>query len=189
MPAAIAVMAMFEETIALIMSSSVRQPIEILPARLFELFDRLADPQSAGDFYAIEDEIWDIWTSYPDPAMNVRMNEAIALMALKRYDEAQAALDDIVGHVPLWPEAWNKRATLKFLSGRDVESVRDINRTLELEPRHFGAMSGFAQICLRNGEPEKALIAYEAALAIHPHLVAQRIAVDALRRRCPPTVH
>lgn len=180
---------MFEETIALILSSSVRQPVEIMPARLFELFDRLVDRQSAGDFYVIEDEIWDIWMSYPDPAMNARMNEAIGLMALKRYDDAQAVLDDIVRRVPLWPEAWNKRATLKFLSGRDVESVRDINRALELEPRHFGAMSGFAQICLRNGEPEKALIACEAALAIHPHLIAVRLAADELRRHHPPTMH
>jgi hypothetical protein len=58
-----------------------------------------------------------------------------------------------------------------------------------MEPRHFGAVCGFAQICLRHQEPMPALIAFEAALRIHPHLTTVRIAAEELRRRFPPTVH
>ncbi len=42
--------------------------------------------------------------------------------------------------------------------------------TLELEPRHFGALSGLGQIELLRGNGDAALEAFEAARAVHPQL-------------------
>src|SRR5229473_199166 len=67
-------------------------------------------------------------------------------------------------------EAWNKRATLYYMQSRDEESVASIHRTLELEPRHYGAICGFAQICLSLGDTDSALFAFDAALRVNPHL-------------------
>jgi Flp pilus assembly protein TadD len=75
---------------------------------------------------------------------------------------------------PTWPEAWNKRATLAFIEKRDAECLADIARVLELEPRHFGAVSGFGQICLRRGHLNEARAAFQVALAINPHLQGLR---------------
>jgi tetratricopeptide (TPR) repeat protein len=93
-----------------------------------------------------------------------------------------------VGHVllveehPDWAEAWNKRASLAFIEKRDNDSVADIARTLELEPRHFGAILGFAQICLRNGRVSEAKAAFEVALQLNPHIDGLRSIVADLAR-------
>ena len=67
---------------------------------------------------------------------------------------ARAALDLLVTREPTFAEAWNKRATLLYLIGDDDGSVADVRRTLALEPRHFGALSGLGLINARHERPE-----------------------------------
>jgi tetratricopeptide (TPR) repeat protein len=142
--------------------------------RLSELFRNLqADPAGAAA-HAIEDDIWAVWIAHDDPALEKQMQQAIAAIAQRRFAEAQGQLDLLVAAAPDWAEAWNKRATLHYLTHRDAESIADIRRTLELEPRHFGAICGFGQICLRHGEIAAAAEAFAAALAINPHLDSVR---------------
>ncbi|MBK8210316.1 MAG: hypothetical protein IPK78_10425 [Rhodospirillales bacterium] len=180
---------MFEETLRVILGLAEIEPIEVLPPGLDALFERLREDDAAAVAWRIEDDIWQMWTAHPDAAADALMTKAIAAVAGKRWNEAQTLLDGLVRAQPLWPEAWNKRATLAFLRGADEASAQDIRRTLQLEPRHFGALAGFAQICLRHGDADAALIAVEAALRIHPHLAQMRILADELRRHYPPTLH
>ena len=180
---------MFDETLRVILSLPEMEPIEALPAALDALFVRLRQDATASNAWTIEDAIWGIWIAHPDPAAGELMARGIAAVAARHFTEAQELLDDLVRAQPLWPEAWNKRATLLFLRGEDEASARDIRRTLQLEPRHFGALAGFAQICLRHGDAAAALIAVQAALRVHPHLTPMRILEGELRRLHPPTLH
>jgi Tfp pilus assembly protein PilF len=134
-------------------------------------------PRPPGD---IEDEIWALWTDHNDASLAERMERAIAAMARKSLQEAELELDTLVADAPDWAEAWNKRATLYYLMGRHDESMADIARTLALEPRHFGAICGFGQICLAQGRQVEALAAFETALTLHPHIDSVRGAVKAL---------
>ncbi|MDW8469204.1 MAG: tetratricopeptide repeat protein [Burkholderiales bacterium] len=81
---------------------------------------------------------------------------------------------------PRWAEAWNKLATLYYMTERDDESVAAIRRTLELEPRHFGALAGLGEILRAHGERESALLAFRRALRLNPHLADVRAALRAL---------
>src|SRR3546814_6427569 len=104
--------------------------------------------------------------AHDDPHLENRMQQAIGAIAQRRFADAETQLNDLVAAAPDWAETWNKRATLYYLTHRDAESVADIRRTLELEPRHFGAICGFGQICLRHGEMAAAAEAFAAALEI-----------------------
>ena len=70
---------------------------------------------------------------------------------------------------PDFAESWNKRATLYYLYGQYAESASDIEKTLALEPRHFGALSGLGLVYLAQDQYVKAIAAFEAVLLITPH--------------------
>lgn len=154
--------------------AEVADAITLGDSRLDALFEALQADEPVPSTEEIEDEIWAIWTSHADPALEAHMQRAISAIARRRFEEAERLLDDLVRQAPRWAEAWNKRATLRFLQHRDADSMADIRRTLELEPRHFGAICGFGQICLRHGETAAAAGVFAAALELNPHLDSVR---------------
>ena len=180
---------MFRDTLTLILDLDKRKPATTIPGELDALFENLAAQSPKSNAYEIEDLIWEIWTEHQEPMAATMMNRGIEAVARKQYDVAERIFDELIQIQPEWAEAWNKRATLFFLQGRDAKCVHDIHRTLELEPRHFGALSGFAQICLRGGDLAGALVAFEEALRINPHLAAVRETVVELQRTYPTRVH
>jgi cytochrome c-type biogenesis protein CcmH/NrfG len=48
--------------------------------------------------------------------------------------------------------------------------MADIDKVLELEPRHFGALSGLAQVMADTGRKEQALKAWQRVLDLYPML-------------------
>ena len=58
-----------------------------------------------------------------------------------------------------------------------AKSMADIEKTLELEPRHFGALAGMATILERIDRKEAALKAWERALAVYPAMQSAQDAV------------
>jgi tetratricopeptide (TPR) repeat protein len=88
----------------------------------------------------------------------------------------------LIDHAPDFAEGWNARATAYFQAGLYGPSVADIAQVLRLNPRHFGALTGFARILEETGKSDQALQVYEAALAIHPHLEGVREAVERLQQ-------
>ena len=79
---------------------------------------------------------------------------------------------------PEWSEAWNKRATLLFLMKDYQKSLDDISKVLDLEPRHFGALSGRAQIYIDLELYQKALKDLKDAKKIHPVSRGNRLIND-----------
>lgn len=180
---------MFDETLKLIVALGDRRPSARLPRRLGTLFTQLAatsDPLEASE---TEDLIWGLWMQHTKVDAEDKLDQATRAIAAKDWDGAEALLDELVAEQPEYAEAWNKRATLYFLQKRDAESVADIRRTLELEPRHFGAICGFAQICLRHDERVAAMFAFDAALRINPHLASVRAAMAQLAAEGGKTIH
>jgi Tfp pilus assembly protein PilF len=154
----------------LVLEAPSRQPASGLPARLADLFRELAAGEEACSAEDIEDQIWALWASHEDRAAEETMAEAIDAMSSGKLQRAKPLLDRLVVAHPDWAEAWNKRATLAYIEKRDADSLRDIERALSLEPRHFGAISGFGNICLRQGYLNEARAAFQIALSINPHL-------------------
>lgn len=152
-------------------------------ARLGGLFQ---DLQAAGDAVAaeaVEDRIWDVWLEHPSDDLIVLMHHGVQSLNADRYGDALAAFDQVVAADPTYAEGWNKRANAEYMLGDYDAAVRDIRRVLALEPRHFGALAGLGLVYLAIDQPAGALRAFDAALAINPHLdrVRQQAATIRLR--------
>ena len=104
-------------------------------------------------------------------------------MSQARFPVALERFDRMVEQAPDFAEGWNKRATLHYLMGNFRASVLDIQRTLDLEPRHFGALSGLGLIYDAVDQPAAALRSFEAAFAINPHLRSIEQRIIELRRQ------
>jgi len=172
---------MYANTLKLIVTCDRRHPSPRLPERLNGLFRSLGDA-NGGRAERIEDEIWRLWMAYRDSAAAFDLERATRALTALDFPAAEGILARLVATHPDFAEAWNKRATLYYMQSRDEESVASIHRTLELEPRHYGAICGFAQICLSLGDTDSALFAFDAALRVNPHLESVREAIDKLLR-------
>ena len=149
-------------------------------ARLRELFARLAAAASEREAGAVEREIWSAWLATDDENVAPWIARGLAAMEARDLAAALQAFDRVVELAPDYAEGWNKRATLHWLRGAYQESVADIARTLALEPRHFGALSGLAMIREAQGRPFEALEALEQLLHIHPRLPQLRERIEQL---------
>lgn len=154
-----------------------------LDGRLDGLFDQLQTTSSQAEATAAQQQIWQIWVESDDIQVNRLMSSGIQALAAQQFAVALATFDRMVRQAPGFAEGWNKRATVHYLMGNYRASVVDIERTLELEPRHFGALSGLGLIYDAIEQPAAALRSFEAAVAINPHLGNTKLRIDTLRRQ------
>lgn len=150
--------------------------------RLNRLFAALKTTKDEAKADRLTGFIWRIWRQTRNDAASIAMSRGITALSLRQYGKALAAFDTVVRIAPRYAEGWNKRATVYYLMDKYDASVRDIARTLKLEPRHFGAMSGLGLIYLRLGRDKAALGAFSRALRINPHLRNARREVRQLRK-------
>lgn len=151
-------------------------------AELDVLFAQLRTASGKASAQRLIERIWACWMAHDDPGIGALMKQGIEAIEAQHFDEALQAFDAVIERDPAYAEGWNKRATVHYLLGTYAASVRDIKRTLALEPRHFGALSGLGTIYLMIANNRGALHAFEAVLAINPHLHGVRRQVDALRQ-------
>ncbi len=151
--------------------------------RLDGLFTRLKATDDEAEVERLTGSIWSIWHQSGRGVVDAQMREGQRYM---RLGILRSALDDFstaVVWAPDFAEAWHKRATVHFLMGDYPASIADLHRTLELEPRHFGALAGLGLIYLKLDDERAALAALEKALEINPHLPRTRQKVQELHEK------
>jgi len=151
--------------------------------RLIPAFAQLAKASSPQTASVLESRIWKIWLEHPKPRVNEMMRWGVKAMNTQDYPTALKLFDAMVEAAPEFSEGWNKRATVRFLVGDYEGSIKDIGKTLALEPRHFGALSGLGMIHTNQERWFAAMAAFEQALRIHPHLVGVRHAIIKLQQQ------
>lgn len=148
--------------------------------RLFAVLQTTDTPQEVALTVGL---IWQIWYQTPDNEARELLAEGNEAVQAGRLPDALTAFDELVEVAPDFAEAWNRRATVNYLMGHFATSIADCERVLALEPRHFGALWGLAEMRRLRGEDELALEAFERALEVNPHQNNSRAAADALRKK------
>lgn len=139
---------------------------------LFEALKEAPDPATA---QRTADLIWRFWFTAPDEETSTLMQQAMERRQVYDFAGAIEILDKVVEHAPDYPEGWNQRATVLFFQEKYDRSLEDVERVLELEPKHFGALAGKGVILLRQGRAALAHKALRQAVAIHPFLPERQL--------------
>ena len=87
-------------------------------------------------------------------------------------DDHQAALrilDQLLRKYPAYAEGWNRRASVLWQMREYEKSQADCERTLKLNPNHYGAWQGLGVCQLQLGDVAAACRSLRAALKITPH--------------------
>ncbi|MBZ9679171.1 hypothetical protein LB524_12575 [Mesorhizobium sp. ESP6-5] len=137
-------------------------------ARLDKLFSDLKRERNEKAAERIAGSIWNEWFQSGSASIDLMMQWSQKAMNDQKFDVALDFLDQVVTLQPSYAEGWNRRATVHFMMKNYGKSMADIDRTLQLEPRHFGALSGLAQIMAETGHKQSALEAWQKVLAIYP---------------------
>ena len=151
--------------------------------RLEDLFDRLKAAPDVRIAEVVAANIWAIWGEVADGAAALLLRDGVSAMGRRDLRTALAKFDQIVAIAPEFAEGWNKRATVNYLVGNYHDSLADIDKTLALEPRHFGALSGRGLVYLELEEEKLALESFEAALEVYPLMPGANFNAEVLRKR------
>ncbi len=137
----------------------------------------------------------------PEQAVNIdrqlkalwaQSGSASADLLLERGREAlddgdtRAAIEHLTAltdHAPQFAEGWHVRASAFFGMDRFGMAAADLEHALTLNPNNYEAIYGLGLIFEIIDQPDKALQAYERALAIHPHHEEVTNAVNRLKPR------
>ena len=126
----------------------------------------------------IEQKIWKIWSTHPkDENLTKLLQNGSDLVSEKKFFESIDIFTKVINFDPSWAEAWNKRATVFYLIGEFQKSQNDIDKVLELENRHFGALAGQGLVNIKLKNYEKAIESYKRALEIYPTMQSPEIMI------------
>ena len=130
----------------------------------------------------IELKIWDLWSTHPtDDKLTSILNEGSRLMQDKDLFRAISVFTEVIEMDPTWAEAWNKRATVYYMIGEFEKSQNDIDKVLNLEDRHFGALAGQGLVNIQLKNYEKAILSYQMAEEIYPTMRSPKIMIKQIQ--------
>ena len=128
-----------------------------------------------------ENSLWRVWSRSGDAEVDALFALGVEQMSLRQGPAAAALFTRVIEKKPDFAEGWNKRATVYFLMGEYDKSLSDCDEVIKRNPAHFGALSGYGQIYLQMGEPERALPYLERALAVNPNMEQVERVVEQLK--------
>jgi len=146
--------------------------------RLNQLFDELK-VNKTNVASNVAQEIWSLWSTHPtDQRLTSILDEGSRLVQDRQLNRAITVFSEAIELDPTWAEAWNKRATVYYMVGEFKKSQDDIDKVLELEKRHFGALAGQGMVNIKLKNYDKAKRSYQKAQEIYPAMKSSKVMIE-----------
>ena len=146
---------------------------------LDDLFNALQQSNDLVEMTELQNQIWFHWYELPEQSAKLQPIFDHGMQAL-HFGQPQVAITQFSRTIeasPTFAEGWNRRATAFFMVGDYQASLTDIQQTLILEPRHFGALGGLSMIFENTQQYDQAIQAEQLLLKLMPQntLIRERI--------------
>jgi Flp pilus assembly protein TadD len=97
-------------------------------------------------------------------------------------DLSLAVLDAVVDIAPGEAEVWYLRAKVNVLAGKPERALIDLRRALNVDAKHYRAITDLGLVLEQLGAKKEALKAYRQALEVNPYMEDAKAGADALSR-------
>ncbi|MDX2288719.1 MAG: tetratricopeptide repeat protein [Hyphomicrobiaceae bacterium] len=134
---------------------------------LYALLATAPDQATATEIATTIEGLWRL--SYSD-TVAVLLDRAAQVQSENRTELAIKLLDAVVELAPDFADGWYRRAILHYGQNDFARALGDLRRALALEPNHFRAMEGLAQVLREAGQKKGALEAYRQVMGVHPFI-------------------
>jgi tetratricopeptide (TPR) repeat protein len=121
-----------------------------------------------------EAALWTLWCRSGRADLDAQLREAVAAMERRDFAGAERRLTGLIEAAPDWAEAWNKRATVRYLAEDYAGAIADCRETLARKPHHFGALAGQGLCHMALEQYGAAATLFRRAIEVHPGLEAVR---------------
>ena len=132
-------------------------------------------------YLRVEQQIIAEWEKSGSPAMDLLLRRGKDAMESGQPDLAVDHFSALVDHAPGFSEGYFGRATSYYFLDQVGPALADIQRVLQINPRHFEAMTVLAAMMEQLERPSDALALYEMILEISPQSIATQDAVKRLQ--------
>ena len=132
------------------------------------LFEEAREAPDEATGRAVSARMWEIWTDAPDAAAGELLNRGVGALRVQDFREALVTFDRLVEYCPDWAEGYNQRAFVHFLTHRFDQARVDLEKVVEINPQHVGALSGLALTLTALGDEAGAQDWLKRALALNP---------------------
>lgn len=166
---------------AFLLTVMISLPAHADSARVDDLLDQLGQ-QGLPNWQVVEEDLRLEWSKSGSPAMDLLFQRGYDAMEAGDFALAVEHFTALTDHAPDFAEGFNARATAYFNLGLYGPAFEDVARTLALNPRHFGALTGLGAMFEDMEQPARALAAYRSAHAIHPNEPTLQSAIERLER-------
>lgn len=149
-----------------------------LPELLDPLYEALAQSRSELEARRIDARVWQIRLTAPDAEAQRLLDSGMARLRVADYETAAATFATLVDYCPDYAEGYNQRAFASFLMGEFEAALPDLDRTLELAPRHTGALTGLGLTLIGMGRRAEGEDAIRRALELNPWLSERHLLTE-----------
>ncbi|SFD45043.1 tetratricopeptide repeat protein [Roseivivax sediminis] len=137
--------------------------------RSAELLADLAEAEDRVAAGKLERELRLEWSKSGSPAMDLLLKRGRDALEVNDTGAALEHLRALTDHAPDFAEGWLALATAYYAEEMFGPAAHALERTLALNPDHFGALQGLGAIYDSLEKPQLAYDAYAAAARLRPH--------------------
>jgi tetratricopeptide (TPR) repeat protein len=144
-----------------------------------------AETEQAAD--RLERQVRQEWSKSGSAAMDLLLKRGQDAMEVDDIAVALEHLTALTDHAPDFAEGWHALALAYYRADMFGPAADALERTLALNPDHFGALRGLGAIFEQVDKPELAYDAYSRVQTLRPHDSDVTEALERLERRVTGT--
>lgn len=151
------------------------------------LLEELAQAETDQAAKRLERQVRQEWSKSGSATMDLLLKRGQDALEVEDVAAAMEHLTALTDHAPEFAEGWHTLALAYYNADMFGPAVDALERTLALNPQHFGALRGLGAIFEQVDKPDLAYDAYSRVLSLRPHDSDVIEALERLERRVSGT--